>query len=59
MVVRRDGKFQQVHDFFRPTTQGDWLIRINAMDLRDDGTVYFLAVTATDEVVLYQASPVG
>jgi hypothetical protein len=57
MVVRRNGQLQQVHDFFRPTADGDWLIRINAMDLRDDGTVYFLAVTATDEVVLYQAAP--
>jgi hypothetical protein len=57
MVVRRDGKFYQVHDFFRPTPQGDCLIRINSMDLRDDGTVYFLAVTDEDEVVLYEARP--
>lgn len=59
MVVNRGGRLQQVHDFFKPTADGDWLIRINAMDLRDDGTVYFLAVTATDEVVLYQATPIG
>lgn len=57
MVVRRDNKFYQVHNFFRPTPQGDYLIRINAMDLRDDGTVYFLAATDEDEVVLYQAQP--
>jgi hypothetical protein len=57
MVVRRGGKLYQVHDFFRPTPQGDYLIRINSMDLRDDGTVYFLAVTSEDEVVLYEARP--
>ena len=57
MVVRRGGKLRQVHNFFQPTPDGDWLIRINAMDLRDDGTVYFLAVTEWDEVVLYEARP--
>ena len=58
MVTRRDGKLRQVHNFNQPTPDGDWLIRINAMDLRDDGTVYFLAVTAQDEVVMYEARPV-
>ena len=57
MVVLRGGKFYQVHNFFRPTPEGDYLIRINAMDLRDDGTVYFLAATQLDEVVLYEARP--
>jgi len=57
MVVRRGDKLHQVHNFFRPTADGDYLIRINSMDLRDDGTVYFLAVTSEDEVVLYQATP--
>jgi hypothetical protein len=59
MVVRRGGRFRQVHNFFQPTADGDWLIRINSMDFRDDGTVYFLAVTAEDEVVLYEARPVN
>jgi hypothetical protein len=59
MVVRRGANYYQVHDFLRPTADGDYLIRINAMDLRDDGTVYFLAVTVNDEVVLYQATPVN
>jgi hypothetical protein len=58
MVVRRGGRFRQVHNFFRPTPDGDFLIRINSMDFRDDGTVYFLAVTQDDEVVLYEARPV-
>jgi hypothetical protein len=57
MVVRRGGRFRQVHNFLQPTPDGDFLIRTNAMDLRDDGTVYFLAVTALDEVVLYEAVP--
>jgi flagellar hook protein FlgE len=59
LVARRGGKFRQVHNFFRPTDDGDWLIRINSMDFRDDGTVYFLAVTEEDEVVLYEARPVN
>ena len=29
------------------------------MDLRDDGTVFILAVNEVDEVVLYEARPVG
>jgi len=57
LAVRRGGKFYQVHNFYRPTPQGDFLLRMNSMDLRDDGTVYFLAVTQDDEVVLYEARP--
>ena len=59
MVVLKDGVTRQVHNFFQPTPEGEFLIRINAMDLRDDGTVYFLAVNQFDEVVLYQATPVA
>ena len=59
MVVLKDGTMRQVHNFFRPTPEGEFLIRINAMDLRDDGTVYFLAVNQFDEVVMYQATPIG
>jgi hypothetical protein len=57
IVLRREGKLYQVHNFFRPTGEGDWLIRILSMDLRDDGTVWLLAVTEQDEVVLYEARP--
>jgi hypothetical protein len=56
-VVRRDGKLYQVPNFFRPTADGDWLICINAMGFRDGGAVYFLAVNALGEVVLYKARP--
>ena len=58
LVVRKGAKLNQVQNLFKPTPDGDWLIRINAMDLRDDGTVYFLAVNQDDDVVLYQATPV-
>ncbi len=57
MVVKRGDKMYQVHNFLAPTPQGDYLIRTLAMDLRDDGTVYFLAVNEEDEVVLYEARP--
>src|SRR5260370_32531951 len=54
LVVRRGGTYYQVHSFFRPTPHGDFLIPINSMELRDDGTVYFLPVTEDDEADLYQ-----
>ncbi len=48
---------RQVINLFRPTADGDYLVRINAIDFRDDGTVYFLAMTQDDETVLYEAVP--
>jgi hypothetical protein len=48
---------RQVINLFRPTPDGDYLVRLNAIDFRDDGTVYFLAMTADDETVLYEATP--
>ena len=58
LLVRKDNQFQQVINLFRPTPQGDYLVRINAIDFRDDGTVYFLAMTYDDETVLYEAKPI-
>jgi dUTPase len=57
LVVRRGDKLHQVINLFRPTAEGDYLIRINSIDFRDDGTVYFLASTAADDLVLYEARP--
>jgi hypothetical protein len=57
LAVQRGDKLHQVHNFFRPTPQGDYLLRINSMDFRDDGTVYFLGVTEEDEVVMYEGRP--
>jgi hypothetical protein len=52
-------RIRQVINLFRPTSEGDYLVRINAVDFRDDGTVYFLAMTSDDETVLYEAKPVN
>jgi hypothetical protein len=50
-------KIRQVINLFRPTAEGDYLVRVNSIDFRDDGTVYFLAMTSDDETVLYEAKP--
>lgn len=52
-------KIRQVINLFRPTAEGDYLVRVNAIDFRDDGTVYFLAMNSDDETVLYEAKPVN
>jgi hypothetical protein len=56
--VRRGEQIRQVINLFRPTPDGDYLVRLNAIDFRDDGTVYFLAMTYDDETVLYEAKPI-
>jgi hypothetical protein len=58
LLVRRGDQLRQVINLFRPTPEGDYLVRINAIDFRDDGTVYFLAMTVDDETVLYEAKPI-
>lgn len=58
LMVRRGGRWHKVLNLFRPTPDGDYLIRVNAVDFRDDGTVYFLAMTVDDETVLYEAKPI-
>ncbi|MBM3787561.1 MAG: hypothetical protein FJW30_24665 [Acidobacteria bacterium] len=57
LIVKRGETLHQVANLFRPTAEGDYLIRINSIDFRDDGTVYFLAMTTDDDLVLYQATP--
>lgn len=60
LLVRRADepeKIRQVINLYRPTPDGDYLVRINAIEFRDDGTVYFLAMTSDDETVLYEAKP--
>ncbi|MFN0101671.1 MAG: Ig-like domain-containing protein [Bryobacteraceae bacterium] len=57
LIVRRGDKMHQVVNLFRPTAEGDYLARINSIDFRDDGTVYFLAGTVDDDLVLYEARP--
>ena len=48
----------QVLNQLRPTAEGDYIQRINSIDFRDDGTVYFLAGTVDDDLVLYEARPI-
>ncbi|MBI2690027.1 MAG: Ig-like domain-containing protein [Acidobacteria bacterium] len=57
LIVRRGEKMYQVVNLFRPTAEGDYFQRINSIDFRDDGTVYFLAGTVDDDLVLYEARP--
>ena len=60
LLVRRADeptRIRQLINLYRPTPEGDYLVRINAIDFRDDGTVYFLAMTSLDETVLYEAKP--
>lgn len=40
----------------RRTADGDYLINILALDFRDDGTIYLLAVNQDDELVFYSAT---
>ena len=58
LIVRRGDKLHQVLNLQRPTPDGDYLQRINSIDFRDDGTVYFLAGTIDDDLVLYEAKPI-
>ncbi len=58
LIVRRGDKMYQVLNQLRPTAEGDYIQRINSIDFRDDGTVYFLAGTVDDDLVLYEARPI-
>lgn len=57
MVRRADGRQLMVMSQFRATAAGDYITRFLNVDFRDDGTIYFLAVNADDEQVLYMARP--
>ena len=61
-LMVRKGSAQQaeqqvVHNQFRATPEGDYLIRIMSLDFRDDGTIYFLGMNADDEQVIYVGRP--
>jgi hypothetical protein len=58
LVVKRAGKTHYLHMLNELTAEGDLLVRTSDFDIRDDGTVYFLAMTVLDEFVLYEARPV-
>jgi hypothetical protein len=57
LIVRRGDRMHQVVNLYKPTAEGDYLQRINSIDFRDDGTVYFLAGTVDDDLVIYEARP--
>ena len=40
-----------------PQENGDFIRNIDQIDLRDDGTIYFTALTYFDELVVYAAQP--
>jgi hypothetical protein len=54
---QRSGSLSTVMTTARPTDDGDYLVNILGLDLRDDGTIYLLAMNQYDELVLYSATP--
>ncbi|MBL8213715.1 MAG: hypothetical protein JNK87_23555 [Bryobacterales bacterium] len=58
LVVKKGNQTQYIHMLNELTPDGDLLTRTSDFDIRDDGTVYFLAMTVMDEYVLYKATPV-
>ena len=57
LMVRRGSEQQVVHNQFRATPEGEYLIRIMGLDFRDDGTIFFLGMNSDDEQVLYVGRP--
>ncbi len=56
LMVRRGEQFLTVANLYRPVAE-KFLLRVTAIDFRDDGTAYFLGITSGDEVVLFSARP--
>ncbi len=54
---RRNGVLSTVLTTGRPTEAGDLLVNILGLDLKEDGTIYLLALNQNDELVLYSATP--
>jgi hypothetical protein len=59
LMASRGETNRVVQNLFRLTAEGEYILRINAIDFRDDGTVYFLAMTSEDETALYVATPLN
>ncbi len=57
VYAQRNGALQTVLTTYLPTPDGDYIVNILSLDLRDDGTVYLLAVNQNDELVFYSATP--
>ncbi len=57
LMVRRGDRYIQVANLYRLVAGDEYILRVTAIDFRDDGTVYFLATTADDEAVLFMGRP--
>jgi hypothetical protein len=53
------GKIVTVLNTGRRTDDGDFLVNIQGLDVREDGTIYVMALNERDEQVLYSATPIG
>ncbi len=58
MYIRRGGKLATVFTNAHRTADGDFLVNLQSIDIREDGTIYLLALNELDEMVLYQATPI-
>ncbi len=58
-VLFRDaqGELRNVHFGFEPTEQGDYLLNIQRILLRDDRRIYILAADVNENLVVYEATP--
>jgi hypothetical protein len=57
LMVRRGDQYLQVANLYRLVAGDKYILRVTAVDFRDDGTVYFLAITSDDETVLFMGRP--
>jgi hypothetical protein len=57
VFFQRAGQISTVLTTGRRTADGDYLVTILGLDMRDDGTVYLLALNEKDELVFYAATP--
>jgi hypothetical protein len=59
VFLQRGASIATVLNSGRRTDDGDLLVTIQGIDLREDGTIYLLALNERDEQVLYSATPIG
>jgi len=59
VFFQRGASIATVLNTGRRTDDGDLLVTIQGIDLREDGTIYLLALNERDEQVLYSATPIG
>ena len=57
IYVRRGGQLATVFTTANRAADSDFLVNLQAMDIREDGTIYRLALNEFDEMELYEATP--